>query len=184
MTIALTSPETSAEAVLQNADIAMYRAKSQGKARSELFDRTMHEQVMSRLLLEAKLRYALQNEELTLHYQPIVAVDTGAVQGFEALLRWQPSGSNSIPPSTFVPVAEQSGLIVPISVWVLKKACLEAASWRQRYPADPPLYVSINIGFQSTRPARGATGGLALLVAQDLVSIHAPRAGRDCTHTN
>ena len=143
--IALTSPETSAEAVLQNADIAMYRAKSQGKACSELFDRPMHEQVMSRLLLEAKLRYALENEELTLHYQPIVAVDTRAVQGFEALLRWQPSGSNSIPPSTFVPVAEQCGLIVPISVWVLKKACLEAASWRQRYPADPPLYVSINI---------------------------------------
>jgi diguanylate cyclase (GGDEF)-like protein/PAS domain S-box-containing protein len=143
--IALTSPETSAETVLQNADIAMYRAKSQGKARSELFDRTMHEQVMSRLLLEAQLRYALQNEELTLHYQPIVAVDTRIVQGFEALLRWQASGSNSIPPSTFVPVAEQCGLIVPISVWVLKKACLEAASWRQRYPADPPLYVSINI---------------------------------------
>ena len=143
--IALTSPEAPAEAVLQNADIAMYRAKSQGKARSELFDRTMHEQVMSRLILEAKLRYALQNEELTLHYQPIVAVDTRAVQGFEALLRWQPSGSNSIPPSTFVPVAEQCGLIVPISVWVLKKACLEAASWRQHYPADPPLYVSINI---------------------------------------
>jgi diguanylate cyclase (GGDEF)-like protein/PAS domain S-box-containing protein len=143
--IALTSPETSAEAVLQNADIAMYRAKSQGKARSELFDRTMHEQVMSRLLLEAQLRSALQDEELTLHYQPIVAVDTREVEGFEALLRWQPSGSDSIPPSTFVPIAEQCGLIVPISVWVLKKACLEAASWRQRYPADTPLYVSINI---------------------------------------
>jgi len=143
--IALTSPETRAEAVLQNADIAMYRAKSQGKACIELFDRTMHEQVMSRLLLEAKLRYALENEELTLHYQPIVAVDTGALQGFEALLRWQPSGSNSISPSTFIPVAEQCGLIVPISVWILKKACLEAASWRRRYPADPPFYVSINI---------------------------------------
>jgi diguanylate cyclase (GGDEF)-like protein/PAS domain S-box-containing protein len=143
--IALTSPETSAEAVLQNADIAMYRAKDQGKACFELFDRTMHEQVVSRLLLEAKLRYALQNEELTLHYQPIVAVDTLAVQGFEALLRWQPAGSNSIPPSTFVPVAEQCGLIVPISAWVLKMACLEAASWQYRSPSDPPLYVSINI---------------------------------------
>ena len=143
--IALTSPKTSAEAVLQNADIAMYRAKDQGKACSELFDRTMHEQVMSRLLLEAKLRYALENEELTLHYQPIVSVDTGVVQGFEALLRWQPSGLNSIPPSTFIPVAEQCGLIVPISVWVLKKACLEAAIWRQRDPTEPPLYVSINI---------------------------------------
>ncbi|HWO37357.1 MAG TPA: EAL domain-containing protein, partial [Candidatus Acidoferrum sp.] len=143
--IALTSPGTPAEAVLQNADIAMYRAKSQGKSCSELFDRVMHEQVMTRLLLEAKLRYALENEELTLHYQPIVTVDTGAVQGFEALLRWQPSASDSIPPSTFVPIAEQCGLIVPISVWVLKKACLEAASWLQRYPAEPPLYVGINI---------------------------------------
>jgi EAL domain-containing protein (putative c-di-GMP-specific phosphodiesterase class I) len=123
----------------------MYRAKSQGKACIELFDRTMHEQVMSRLLLEAKLRHALENEELTLHYQPIVAVETGALQGFEALLRWQPSGSNSISPSTFVPVAEQCGLIVPISVWVLKKAGLEAASWQRRYPSDPPLYVSVNI---------------------------------------
>jgi diguanylate cyclase (GGDEF)-like protein/PAS domain S-box-containing protein len=143
--IALTSAETSAEQVLQNADIAMYRAKSHGKACSELFDRTMHEQVMSRLLMEAALRNALQNEELTLHYQPIVAVDTGVVQGFEALLRWERLGSDSIPPSTFVPVAEQSGLIVPISVWVLKTACLEAASWQRRYPADPPLYVGINI---------------------------------------
>jgi diguanylate cyclase (GGDEF)-like protein/PAS domain S-box-containing protein len=143
--IALTSVETSAEAVLQNADIAMYRAKNQGKACSELFDRTMHEQVMSRLHLEAKLRSALQNKELTLHYQPIVAIDTGLVQGFEALLRWHPPGSDSIPPSTFVSVAEQCGLIVPISVWVLKTACREAANWQQRYPVDPPLYVSINI---------------------------------------
>src|SRR5580692_719552 len=105
---------------------------------------------MSRLLLEAKLRYALQNEELTLHYQPIVAVDTRGVEGFEALLRWQPSGSDSIPPSTFVPVAEQCGLIVPISVWVLEKACLEGARWQQRYPADPPLYVSINISSKNS----------------------------------
>jgi len=143
--IALTSPQTSAEAVLQNADIAMYRAKDQGKACSELFDRTMHEEVMSRLLLEAKLRSALENEELTLHYQPIVSVNTGAVQGFEALLRWQPPGLDSVPPSTFVPIAEQCGLIVPISIWVLRKACLEVANWRERHPAEPPLYVSINI---------------------------------------
>ena len=143
--IALTSPRISAEAVLQNADIAMYRAKDQGKACSELFDRTMHEQVMSRLLLEAKLRHALENEELTLHYQPIVAVDTRAVQGFEALLRWQPSRIRLDTTNYFVPIAEQSGLIVPISVWVLRRACLEAASWQQRYSADPPIYVSINI---------------------------------------
>ena len=127
--IALTSTEASADALLQNADIAMYRAKSQGKACSELFDRAMHQQVMTRLLLETKLRYALDNEELTLHYQPIVATDTGAVQGFEALLRWEPVGSEAIPPSTFVSIAEQCGLIVPISIWVLKKACSEAVGW-------------------------------------------------------
>jgi EAL domain-containing protein (putative c-di-GMP-specific phosphodiesterase class I) len=143
--IALTSPETSAEGVLQNADIAMYRAKDNGKACSEIFDRAMHEQVLNRLRLEEKLRYALENKELSLHYQPIVAVDTGIVHGFEALLRWQPPDSSSIPPSTFVPVAEQSGLIVPVSLWVLRTACFEAASWQERYPAEPPLYVSINI---------------------------------------
>lgn len=143
--IALTSPETSAEALLQNADIAMYRAKSQGKACSELFDRTMHEQVMNRLLLEGKLRNALENEELSLYYQPIVAVETQNLQGFEVLLRWQPSGSEQIPPSAFVPVAEQCGLIVPISIWVLKKACLEAAKWHQLSFAGPPPYVSINV---------------------------------------
>jgi diguanylate cyclase (GGDEF)-like protein/PAS domain S-box-containing protein len=143
--IALTSPGTSAEALLQNADIAMYRAKSQGKACCELFDRMMHEQVVNRLLLEGKLRNALENEELTLYYQPIVAVDTQALQGFEVLLRWHPAGSNQIAPNTFVPVAEQSGLIVPISAWVLKKACLEAAKWHRLVPAAPPLYVSINV---------------------------------------
>jgi EAL domain-containing protein (putative c-di-GMP-specific phosphodiesterase class I) len=104
----------------------------------------MHEQVMSRLLLEDMLRYALQNDELTLHYQPIVAVDTRVVQGFEALLRWRPAGSTSIPPSTFVPIAEQSGLIVPISVWVLKTACSELATWEETHSASD-LYVSINI---------------------------------------
>jgi len=143
--IALTSPDASAEGVLQNADIAMYRAKDKGKACSEIFDRAMHEQVLNRLRLEEKLRYALENKELSLHYQPIVAVDTGTVLGFEALLRWEPQDSISIPPSTFVPVAEQSGLIVPVSVWVLRTACFEAASWQQQYAAEPPLYVSINI---------------------------------------
>ena len=143
--IALATPETSAETVLQNADIAMYRAKDHGKGCTELFDRTMHEQVMSRLLLEDMLRYALQNDELTLHYQPIVAVDTRAVQGFEALLRWCPAGSTPIPPSVFVPIAERSGLIIPISIWVLNRACSEVASWGQSDNAHPPLYVSINI---------------------------------------
>jgi diguanylate cyclase (GGDEF)-like protein/PAS domain S-box-containing protein len=143
--IALTASETHAEAVLQNADIAMYRAKSKGKACSELFDQAMHEQVIRRLRVEAQLRHALENQELSLHYQPIVKLDTGAVQGFEALLRWRPQESSLIPPSSFVPVAEQCGLIVPIGTWILKTACLEAANWQRRYAAHLPLYVSVNI---------------------------------------
>jgi predicted signal transduction protein with EAL and GGDEF domain len=143
--IAMAPKDTSAENVVQNADIAMYRAKSKGKACSEIFDAAMHDQVMGRLQLEARLRRALENNELSLHYQPIVAVATGAVEGFEALLRWRPTGADSISPSVFIPAAERSGLIVPISTWVLATACLEAASWRRHYPAGPPLYVSINV---------------------------------------
>lgn len=141
----LEGQHSSADAILQNADIAMYRAKDQGKACSELFDRTMHEQVMRRLFLESQLRSALQNDELALHYQPIVTVDTGVVQGFEALLRWQPKLLDPIPPSTFIPIAEQCGLIVDISMWALKAACVEAARWRSAYSDDSTLYVSINV---------------------------------------
>jgi diguanylate cyclase (GGDEF)-like protein/PAS domain S-box-containing protein len=143
--IALVSQETSADEVLQNADIAMYRAKAKGKACTELFDRAMHEQVVSRLSLEARLRTALQNGELMLHYQPIVRLASGRAHGFEALLRWQPPRMNSIPPSTFIPVAEECGLIVPISLWILKTACMQAAIWSREYSSKPPLYVSVNI---------------------------------------
>ena len=143
--IALASSDDSAESVVQNADLAMYRAKAKGKARSELFDSTMHEQVMGQLQLEVRLRRGLHDQEFRLYYQPIVKVDTGLVEGFEALLRWKPADSDLIPPSVFIPVAEQSGLIVPISDWVLTEACREAGTWHRQYPDEPPLYVSINV---------------------------------------
>jgi diguanylate cyclase (GGDEF)-like protein/PAS domain S-box-containing protein len=143
--IALASSDDSAESVIQNADLAMYRAKAKGKARSELFDSTMHEQVMGQLQLEVRLRRGLQNQEFRLHYQPIVEVATGLVEGFEALLRWKPADSDLVPPGVFIPVAEQSGLIVPISDWVLTEACREAGTWHRQYPDEPPLYVSINV---------------------------------------
>jgi diguanylate cyclase (GGDEF)-like protein len=143
--VALTAPEISADGVLQNADIALYRAKDQGKARMELFDNKMHEEVMNRLRLEDKLRYALQNDELRIHYQPIVAIESGEVQGFEALLRWRAGGSEFVPPGKFIAIAEQCGLIVPISAWVLKTACLEAARWAQVCRSEPPIYVGVNI---------------------------------------
>jgi diguanylate cyclase (GGDEF)-like protein/PAS domain S-box-containing protein len=152
--IALTGQKESAETVLQNADLAMYRAKSKGGGCSELFDAAMQEQVMGRLQMETQLRRALQNNELRLFYQPIVAAGTGTVEGFEALLRWQPQGSDFIPPNVFIPLAEQSGLIVPIGSWILTTACIQAVSWHRRYPSDLPLYVSINVsGRQFSHPS-------------------------------
>ena len=143
--IALASSDDSAESVVHNADLAMYRAKAKGKACSELFDSTMHEQVMGQLQLEVRLRRGLQNQEFRLHYQPIVEVATGLVEGFEALLRWKPANCDLVPPGVFISVAEQSGLIVPISDWVLTEACREAGTWHRQYPDEPPLYVSINV---------------------------------------
>jgi diguanylate cyclase (GGDEF)-like protein/PAS domain S-box-containing protein len=143
--IGLASLDDSAESVVQNADLAMYRAKAKGKACSELFDSTMHEQVMGQLQLEVRLRRGLQNQEFRLYYQPIVEVATGLVEGFEALLRWKPADCDLVPPGVFIPVAEQSGLIVPISDWVLTEACREAGAWHRQYPDEPRLYVSINV---------------------------------------
>jgi diguanylate cyclase (GGDEF)-like protein/PAS domain S-box-containing protein len=143
--IALASDDSSAESLVQNADMAMYRAKSKGKGRTELFDATMHEQVMGQLQLELRLGQALQNEEFELYYQPIVAIQSGLIEGFEALLRWKPADSNSVSPGVFIPIAERSGLIVHISRWVFTTACLEAVSWGRANPDAQPLYISINV---------------------------------------
>jgi diguanylate cyclase (GGDEF)-like protein/PAS domain S-box-containing protein len=143
--IALTSHDSTAETLIQNADIAMYRAKSKGKGGTELFDTAMQEHVMAQLQLELRLRRALQNNELELHYQPIVTIATGRIEGFEALLRWNSCDSGSVSPGVFIPSAERSGLIVPISCWVMTTGCLEAASWQARFPLNQPLYVSINV---------------------------------------
>ena len=143
--IALASAGHSAESLVQNADMAMYRAKSKGKGRTELFDAAMHEHAMGQLQLELRLGRALQNRELELHYQPIIAIRTGRIEGFEGLLRWNPVGMDRVSPGVFIPVAERSGLIVPIGSWVLATGCLDAVSWHRRYPAAPPLYVSLNV---------------------------------------
>jgi diguanylate cyclase (GGDEF)-like protein/PAS domain S-box-containing protein len=143
--VALASQDSTAESLVQNADMAMYRAKSKGKARTELFDAAMHEQAMGQLQLELRLGRALRNCELELHYQPIITVRTGRIEGFEGLLRWKPVGMDSVPPGVFIPVAERSGLIVPIGSWVLATGCSEAVSWHRRYPGEPPLYVSLNV---------------------------------------
>ncbi len=132
------------EEVLRDADTAMYRAKNLGKARHEVFDKAMHTRALNLLQLETDLRHALERREFLLHYQPIVEIETGIVRGFEALLRWQHPERGFIAPEDFIPVAEETGLIVPIGAWVLDEACRQLKQWQEQFP-PPSLYVSVNL---------------------------------------
>jgi len=143
--VALTSAEVSAEDLIRNADIAMYRAKNNGKSCCELFDSNMHAQVMTRLQMEADLRRALERQEFRLYYQPVVALATGAVEGFEALVRWERPGCGLVPPAEFITLAEDTGLIVALGDWILNEACKQAIRWQQQHAPGPSPYVSVNI---------------------------------------
>jgi diguanylate cyclase (GGDEF)-like protein/PAS domain S-box-containing protein len=129
---------SNAARVLQNADVALYRAKADGRNRACFFQNGMDEGLRRRKSLETALRHALGTGQLELHYQPQVTLDAAAMFGVEALLRWRHPERGSIAPTEFIPIAEESGLIVPIGEWVLRTACREAARW-------PGLTVSVNV---------------------------------------
>ena len=135
---------SSAEDVLRNADLAMYTAKSRGKACYEHFVPGMREAAMERMHLKAELQRALERNEFTVHYQPVVDLFTGIPKGVEALLRWTHPEKGNIPPNTFVPLAEETGLIVDIGSWVLKEATTQVDKWN-RTRAGAPLTVSVNL---------------------------------------
>ena len=142
-----------AEDILRDADTAMYRAKSSGKARHEVFDREMHAHAMNLLHIETDLRRAVERGEMRLHYQPIVALSDEKVIGFEALVRWQHSERGLVSPMDFIPVAEETGLIVPIGRWVLREACRQMSEWKRRDASAAPLFISVNLsGKQFTQP--------------------------------
>ncbi len=142
-----------AEELLRRADLAMYRAKEKGKARYELFLPSTVSKVLERIELENDLRGIVERGELKVYYQPEVVPGTGAIVGMEALLRWDHPRRGLIPPAEFVPLAEMSGLIVPIGRWVLEEACRQALLWQEQYPDAPPL-VSVNLSAkQFQRPA-------------------------------
>ncbi|HXW89160.1 MAG TPA: EAL domain-containing protein [Terriglobales bacterium] len=140
-----TTPHERPEDLLRDADIAMRRAKSLGKSRCQLFDIEMHTRAVSRLKLESELRQALEQEQLRLHYQPIVRVESGQIVGFEALLRWQHPEQGLLVPDNFIEMAENTGLIVPMGRWVLESACRQIRAWQSRFPSHPPLSVSVNV---------------------------------------
>jgi diguanylate cyclase (GGDEF)-like protein len=140
--------DAAVDAVLRDADLAMYRAKGAGKGRYVFFEPGMHAEAVTRLELEADLRAALAKEEFRLAYQPIVALDTGAVAGVEALARWRHPLRGVVPPADFIPLAEETGLIVPLGRWVLGEACRQLAAWDAAAPGAPgaaAFSVSVNV---------------------------------------
>ncbi len=133
------------EYFLRDADTAMYRAKARGKACYEMFDEAMHARAVAELRLETDLRRALEREEFRVRYQPIVALDDSRVIGFEALVRWQHNERGLVPPAEFIPVAEETGLILPMSRWVMETACRQTRAWLNQFPEMPDLSVSVNL---------------------------------------
>lgn len=139
--------------LLRDADMAMYRAKSQGKARFAVFDSGMHTRAVALLQLETALRWAIERREFELNYQPIVSLQTGRVTGFEALVRWRHPERGLVSPAEFIPVAEETGWIVPIDAWVLETACEQLARWQDELGYEPPLAMSVNLsGKQFSQP--------------------------------
>lgn len=142
-----------AEDALRDADIAMYRSKALGRARYELFNPDLRSMAMARLELETDMRRALERGEFSVNYQPILNLSTSSITGFEALIRWRHPALGMIPPADFIPVAEETGLILPIGQWVLREACRQMKEWQQQFPRLPDLTISVNMsGKQFAQP--------------------------------
>ena len=133
------------EDLLRDADTAMYRAKSLGGARTEIFSPDLYVQAVVSSQQETELRQALARQEVQIYYQPIVALDTGFLAGFEALVRWQHPQRGLLSPGDFLPLAQELGLSIALDRWVLREACRQIAQWQQQYPTRPPLTISVNV---------------------------------------
>jgi diguanylate cyclase (GGDEF)-like protein len=131
--------------VMRNADLAMYEAKRNGGGQVTAYRPDMHHAVLNRATLESELRGALANDELVVHYQPLLSVQSGEIVGNEALVRWAHPTRGLLPPIEFIPAAEQSGLIVPLGRWVLRTACQQTATWQREHPDQAALSVSVNL---------------------------------------
>jgi diguanylate cyclase (GGDEF)-like protein/PAS domain S-box-containing protein len=141
------------EDYLRDADLAMYRAKTGGRARHEIFRPDMRSGAVLQLSIESDLRHALERGELRVMYQPIWALATGKIAGFEALVRWDHPTHGAMQPSDFIPIAEETGLILPLGAWVLRQAAERIAAWRSGPDGDPSLWMSVNVSAkQLTNP--------------------------------
>ncbi|MFA4902378.1 MAG: EAL domain-containing protein [Desulfobaccales bacterium] len=155
--------------ILRDADLAMNRAKDLGKDRFFLYDPAMRGPSVEAFSLERDLRWALERQELLLHYQPLVELASGRLTGFEALVRWNHPERGLVMPGEFIPLAEETGLILPLGQWVLREACTRMQAWQTRFQPDPPLTISVNLSArQFTQP------DLVELVAQTLQGTGLP----------
>ncbi len=181
--IALATPGEEGEAVLRNADVAMYSAKNSGKHCVRVFDPSMHARALSWLELEQDLRRAVAHHEFELQFQPLMNLQTGALRGFEALLRWRHPRRGLVAPAEFLSVAEETGIIVPIGRWALREACLYAAGWADRHGSTPS--VSVNLAprqleyehlYDDVRNALAASGLDAKLLILEITESQMMRA--------
>ena len=140
--------------LLRDADTAMYHAKASGQAsRYVVFDRSMHDKAVEKVQAETDLRYALEHQQLALHYQPIFSLENQKLVGFEALIRWPHPQRGMVSPDTFLPLAEETGLIVPVGNWVIQMACAQIAQWNAEFSHTSPLFISIHLSSkQLTQP--------------------------------
>ncbi len=138
-------PSDSPETLLRNADAAMYRAKDLGRDRAELFDAKTHHRAVDDLRTGNALHRAIERGEMRVYYQPMIDLDTGALSGFEALIRWEHPERGLVSPMEFVPLAEETGLIVPLGAWALEEACRQVVTWHAAAPERPPLSMSVNL---------------------------------------
>ncbi len=155
-----------AEHILRDADIAMYRAKNNGKACYEIFDAEMHARALRLLKMESDLRHAIEREEFELYYQPIVAMQTGWISGFEALIRWNHPEQGLVSPIEFIPLAEETGMINEIGAWVLSRACRQIHDWQKELNGEevPP----ININVSGKQLAHGSLASHVINILDDM----------------
>ena len=153
---------TEVDSLLKNADTAMYHAKKQGRNNYQFFDPSMNEASVEQLAIETSLRKAIENNELALYYQPQISISTKQIVGMEALLRWRHPGKGFISPSAFIPVAEETGMIINIGEWVIREACKQGADWTSR--GFEPVVISVNLSAKQLREER-----LNEIIAQILV---------------